>query len=275
MTKEGEHKSDLLAELFEEAKQLRESLLQENARLKGQVAARETESFEVEKRNSPDGTGGGIQEQIKNLKAERDLYKEELEGLRKTLRKAEAKNQEFASQYASGEDHYTNLSYLYVASYRLHSTLEFKEVLTIIKEIVLNLIGSEKFGIFLKDENSNELRMIDHENLSDMKILPIAVGSGEIGQAIEKGEIYYGKKVGGSENPIACIPLKVQEEVIGLIGIYQLLQQKKGFAPLDFELFSLMADHAATAVWSSRIHAMSGRKLKTVKSWLELLKSGE
>jgi GAF domain-containing protein len=52
----------------------------------------------------------------------------------------------------------------------------------------------------------------------------------------------------------ACIPLKLDDRVIGVIAIFGLLPQKQGLAPVDFELFDLLATHAATALFCTRIH---------------------
>ena len=76
---------------------------------------------------------------------------------------------------------------------------------------------------------------------------------------------------GDLENPIACIPLRVQEQSIGAIAIYRLLQQKETFTPLDHELFTLLAGHAATAIFSSRLYAQSERKLNTIQGFIDLL----
>jgi len=57
------------------------------------------------------------------------------------------------------------------------------------------------------------------------------------------------------KNLIACIPLKLDERVIGVIGIFSLLQQKSGFEAVDFELFDLLATHGATALHCTRFAA--------------------
>jgi hypothetical protein len=62
-----------------------------------------------------------------------------------------------------------------------------------------------------------------------------------------------------------------KEHVIGLISIYRLLQQKDSFSAVDYELFSLLAAHAATAIFSSKLYSQSERKLNTIQSFLDLL----
>lgn len=72
--------------------------------------------------------------------------------------------------------------------------------------------------------------------------------------------------------PIVCIPLKIKEHVIGVLSIYKLFTQKTGFSNVDYELFNLLAGHAATAISSSRLYTQSERKLTTIQSFLDLLK---
>ena len=73
------------------------------------------------------------------------------------------------------------------------------------------------------------------------------------------------------ESPMVCIPLKIKEHVIGVLAIYKLLMQKKKFAPVDYELFTLLAGHAATAIFSSRLYSDSERKLSTIQGFIDLL----
>ena len=54
--------------------------------------------------------------------------------------------------------------------------------------------------------------------------------------------------------PLAVVPLKIKDQVIGLLVIYKLLQQKRAFSPTDYELFSLLAGQAATAIFSMRVN---------------------
>jgi GAF domain-containing protein len=54
----------------------------------------------------------------------------------------------------------------------------------------------------------------------------------------------------------ACVPLKLQERVIGVIAVFQLLPQKARIEPVDRELFELLATAAAAALYCSTIKAL-------------------
>ena len=47
--------------------------------------------------------------------------------------------------------------------------------------------------------------------------------------------------------------------------------QKEGFTAVDYELFTLLAGHAATAIFSSKLYSQSERKLSTIQGFLDLL----
>ncbi len=60
--------------------------------------------------------------------------------------------------------------------------------------------------------------------------------------------------------------------VVGLLSIHKLFQQKVAFSELDFELFRLLGAQAATAVYASRLHMTSERKLATLRGFIDMLK---
>ena len=103
----------------------------------------------------------------------------------------------------------------------------------------------------------------------------VAIGQGVMGEVASSGESHFAADVERYRcdlaSPMVCIPLKIKEHVIGVLAIYKLLMQKKNFAPVDFELFTLLAGHAATAIYSSRLYSDSERKLSTIQGFIELL----
>ncbi len=106
----------------------------------------------------------------------------------------------------------------------------------------------------------------------------VKLGEGIIGTTARSGDAFYRdgdpKDISGIDylHPLVCIPLKIKEHVIGVIVIYKLLIQKEAFTNVDFELFSMLAGHAATALFSSKLYSQSERKLTTIQSFLDLLK---
>jgi nitrate/nitrite-specific signal transduction histidine kinase len=176
------------------------------------------------------------------------------------------------------EEENDRLASLYVASCQLHSTLDVDEVLRIITEIVIDLVGADVFAIYLLDERRQELRAVAAEGL-DAASLPVQrPGQGRLGEAVAAGvpRTFDAPAEGGPaardpEQPLVCIPLRLEGRVIGAIAIFGLLQQKRSFSALDQELFDVLAGHAATAIFAARLHSQSERKLSTIQGFIDLL----
>ena len=260
-----ESRAEKFLELFNKGKEFTEELLRENQRLRYKLAATETE--------------GASREEVERLRAEVQQLTEENRRIATRFREVEEENKDFAHRYIEIEEQNNNLANLYVASYQLHSTLDFREVITIVQEIVINLVGAESFAILLLDEKTNELKAIAWEGedvMPGVDNVSARLGDGVLGQVAKTGESYYVNQdiEGGTvtiDKPLAAVPLKIKDHVIGLIVIYKLLQQKDSFSAVDYELFSLLAAHAATAIFSSKLYSQSERKLNTIQSFLDLL----
>jgi transcriptional regulator with GAF, ATPase, and Fis domain len=261
----SEEKAEKFLELFNKGKEFTEELLRENQRLRFRLASLETDA-------APN-------EEVQRLRAEVQQLTEENRRIATRFKEVEEENKDFANRYIEIEEQNNNLANLYVASYQLHSTLDFREVIQIVQEIVINLIGAEAFAILLLDEKTNELKTIASEGEDVMPgtdAISVRLGDGVLGNVARTGESYYiNQDVEGGkvtiDKPLAAVPLKIKEHVIGLIAIYKLLQQKDSFSAVDYELFSLLAAHAATAIFSSKLYSQSERKLNTIQSFLDLL----
>jgi transcriptional regulator with GAF, ATPase, and Fis domain len=252
--------------LFKKGAEFTQELLKENERLRFQILKME------ESRRLGGEQGGGDGERLRRRIEELEREKEEILG---RIKQVEEENLDFANRYVEVETENNMLANLYIASYQLHSTLDFKEVLQIITEIVINLIGAEEFGIMLLDERTNKLQAVAFEGLEVSDIPGVALGEGIIGQMAKTGESYFIDDMAGYvrelDKPIVCIPLKIKEHVIGVIVIYKLLVQKSRFAEVDYELFTLLAGHAATAIFSSKLYSESERKLSTIQGFIDLM----
>jgi len=193
------------------------------------------------------------------------------------LERIEDENQQFAARYVAIEEENNNLANLYVASYQLHSTLDPNEVLKVILEITINLIGAEVFAVYLYDEKAQSLEPVASEGAALAEFSRHRMGAGFVGSALELGEVRTATDLSQTRvpaagaDPIVLIPLAVDDRPIGAISIYALLQQKDGFSPLDHELFTLLSGHAATAIFASQLHSQSERKLNTIQGFIDLL----
>ena len=143
-------------------------------------------------------------------------------------------------QLADIEQQHAHLTCLYVACSRLHATLDRDEVLAAIQEIVINLVGCEELAIFERDGDTLALISSFGVDAERFHAIPAAP--------------YLERRAGFSPPPssdaslTAAIPLTVNDRVTGAILLFRLLPHKHGLEPIDFDLFELLATHAATAL---------------------------
>jgi len=256
-------------QIFIKVREFTEELLKENERLRYKIAHLESAG--------PTPTAGTGDDKTKEFVKKIRELEERLTEMEARYRKVEEENKEFADRYIEIEEQNNNLANLYVASYQLHSTLDYKEVVRIVQEIIINLIGAEAFHVFILSDKAAVLELESSEGQAS-PVTQVALGAGRIGMAAQTGESYFADKVAHAEptpfdEPIACIPLKIKDSVIGVISINKLLVQKTAFTTMDFELFTLLAGHAATAIFSAKLYSTSTRKLTTLQGFLDMLKS--
>jgi GAF domain-containing protein len=258
-----------LRNMFRRAHAFTEELLRENEQLRFRIASL-TRGGEA---GVPpvDGTGdvAELQERLRELMKER-------EDLLSRFREVEAMNRDFATRYEEIEAQNNQLANLYVASYQLHATLNFAEVVDTVKEILINLIGAEGFALYWVEERAGYLRTEATQGMEKAVSGEVRFGAGPLGRAAKAGESYYADPLPDparvdAAHPIACIPLKIGPRVIGVVAIYRLLSQKERFTPIDFELFTLLAGHAATALFSSKLYQRSEQKLSSLQGFLDML----
>jgi CheY-like chemotaxis protein len=217
-------------------------------------------------------------EKLKRLQLENERILEKSDQLRQQVRELEEENLDFANQIVRTEEINNNLTNLYIASSRLHSVLDREQVAEIIKEITINFVGAEKFALLLTSKGNETFNFMMSEGFdADEFPSTIAVDQNEIFiQAFHEQESFFveGSVVAGSEDPLqplAAIPLVIHGDVIGILTIYRLLVQKEKFEAIDFHLFSMMAEHAATALFSSGLYEKSERKMETYRGMMDLL----
>jgi hypothetical protein len=170
------------------------------------------------------------------------------------------------------------LANLYVAGYHLHRALDVQAVLSSVKEILLNLVGAETFAIYLLDANGNTLTQVGDEHGSPPVARQIPLGEGIMGVVAKTGIAYFDedRQAGDFHNPVACVPLKAEERLLGVIQIHRLFIQKVSLTQQDHELFTLLAETAGTAMLAALLrrrylHPEDGK----ARAWGDLLQEAQ
>lgn len=177
-----------------------------------------------------------------------------------------------ARLYSRLEDNYFKTSTLFMAANRLHATLDLEEILRSARDVLESLIGAQTYAIVLLDDLSAELRIAVAAGIPGPQraTFRAVLGQGLIGRVVESGQSYvapagkqprervYGQPV------LACLPLRVEGAIVGAIVINRLAPQKPGLIAYDNELFSLLTQHAATAILAAQLYARAEQKLVTL-----------
>ena len=166
-----------------------------------------------------------------------------------------------AQQFVAKELQHGDLASLYVASTRLQATLRKQEVLAAIREIGINLIGVEEMAVFENHPRTSRLSLIDYYGNGWANHSNIPVGEGPIGRVALTGDCYFHdlkdaeREPGNANMPTACVPLKVDGVVWGVIVILRLLPQKDRLVALDYQLLDLLSTQAGIALHCAELSA--------------------
>lgn len=252
------------------------SLLRENEKLRALSTAVESEKRRLELEvieartvldqkdelrravESFDAARAELLTELATARRERDAATQELDRLRSRLADVGNENEKYVAQYHQIEQHSSNLSNLYVASYQLHSSVEREVVLSAIQEIVVNLIGSEEVAILELDDHSLAYHISASFGVDAARLARAGIHGGDLAAKLAAGELFIDGTSGNEENALtACVPLRVGESVLGAVVVFRLLEHKQGLQGVDHELFELLAVHASTALYCANLHERS------------------
>ena len=232
------------AEFFESARtkthELLEQLMVENRALRALVGSLQSENDQLSSRL-------GVLE--KDL-VETHTKRQELED---HLRQIEQTSEALQARYFEVEQQNLKITNLYVASYQLHGTLVRDEVLANIEEILAGLIGTECYAIYeVRHERFELVRSMG----APFAMQSFALDEGMIGLAAASGETTvgeFGRRADGI--PVVVVPMRFVGGCAGAIVIFGFLPQKNVLEAIDHELFDLLATHAGTSLYFTRLHA--------------------
>lgn len=250
---ETAHREDFLV-LFRRGLKFTEELLAENEKLRYRIAGLEGEIDGARRTGGDDvPTVRELRDKVRELEAEKAR-------LLSSFQEVETANRDYQARYAEIEEEHNNLANLYIASYQLHTTMSFKDVVQVINEIVINLVGVSRFTMYILDVPSGVLHPIAGEGVGEGADPASAprhlLGEGVIGKALAQRQRYVAESLKGA--PLAVVPLATNESMVGAIVIDKLLVQKQGFTAVDNELFNLLSVHAATALLAGLLRDQVG-----------------
>ena len=251
---------------FSRGTQLTEDFLREHERMQSKLQDLESEN-------------AGLRAKVEADQAVRELLKkiERLEHEKSELvsryHEAAAATTEFTARVTEVESEFANLANLFVASNQIHSSLSPRGVTRRIKEVLAQLVGAERYAMYLVNAEGEQLIPIASEGVPGSELVPVRIAGTRIGDVLRKGSASVADSdpsQGTFQDPPAVIPLSVDDRVVGTIAIFSTLAQKNKFDQVDFELFKLLGQHAAQALVAASLFAQAEHKLPGLEAFLDL-----
>lgn len=164
-----------------------------------------------------------------------------------------------------------NLSSLVEISKIINSTLDLDALLTMIMEIIKQVLNAESGSLLLIDESGSELlfRIAIGPKEKELKEkVRLKLGQGIAGWVAAHGvplripdvsrdkrfDPTMDKALGHKTLSILCVPLQVQGKTVGVLEAIN-SKNPGGFSDDDMELFVAFSSQAAVAIESARMHA--------------------
>ncbi|MEM9557657.1 MAG: GAF domain-containing protein [Acidobacteriota bacterium] len=213
-----------------------------------------------EQRRAP--ADGAAEDEIRELEGRLDAHDRDREEL--TARLVEAEHQ------------LGRLMNLYVATFQLHATLDPTEVQATIAEIAVDLLGAERFALLLREDGTNDCEVVLSRGLDDDPNRLYAEGKYRGGDPLVDAALEDGVlRMGPDEfsEVIAAVPLRVQDAIVGVLVVLKLFDHKSILRAEDRDLLDLLAAHAASALFAARVYSNTDRKLRTLESLVQLVRS--
>lgn len=249
-----EQREEFLETFFRKGAEFATELIDEVQGLRDKVAALSEENIKLRHQLASDDA-------IRELLTKIEALESEKASLSDKIRDVDGQRNDFVGRYAELEKELDQMAALYVASYQLHATMEPSEVLGVIEQLLAQLVGAADFVIYIRrDDDGAQLLEPIYAYCHDAKVVsPVRFGEGAIGEAAST-QVHSVADPGAADRdgPLACIPMVLASETVGVIVIFDLFEQKSTFVDIDFEFFKLLALHAASAIVGAGLLAGSG-----------------
>jgi hypothetical protein len=246
-------RDEFLHTFFKRGAELTEELVGDNRKLRSQLLRLEDENT-------------SLRTQLASDKAIRDLLSkiDDLEREKERLLSTVHEQAEISSRVTEIESELESFANLYVASFQLHSSLRVRTVVRNVKELLVQLVGVRSLGIYFVDDSERYLLPIASDGVDLGSLQKIQLRNESADDAIEAivERTYLTGVLHVAEGdvvstPAACIPLQLEDRVVGAIVVYTLLEHKRRFVTVDRELFKLLGAHAGGALVSAHLYGHS------------------
>ena len=187
-----------------------------------------------------------LETQVALWQAEHERAATNEQELRRQVAELRQENRRLAELEAAAGQRMGRLAQLLASALQLHGAMLPADVLTVVKEIVANMIGSEEMGIFARRADGT---LVPLDGIGDDVPALGLIHASALRDCMAAGKTLLG------DEPAACIPLLMGGRAVGVIGVFRLLPQKPVLDEGDLELFELLATHAGLALHHAELRA--------------------
>jgi nitrate/nitrite-specific signal transduction histidine kinase len=252
-------KAERIMRYFSHSQRFIEEILRENERLRYKVFHLEQEA---ETPRATSAHPGAPDENAEEMRGQLESMRAHFEALKR-------ENDEFRRKQQDVERQNESLLNLYVSGYQLHSTIDQANVASVIKEILLNLLGAEIFCLWMVDQETGRLESILQvdDRGSTRGVFPHPPR--HLFDDLARGEKFQtddDPHPADSHSPIVCVPIRLDGQTVGLLAIFRLLVQKNGLSSLDHELLELLTSQAAAALIGAEAFRRQARVLRLLEA---------
>ena len=265
-----EKRDAFLQTFFRRGAELTDELVGENRRLHEELAKYEEENASLKTQLASDRA-------IRDLLRKIDELEREKSRLLSTVHQQEELTSRVTNRFAEIESELESFANLYVASFQLHATLRARAVVKNLKELLVQLVGARSAAIYFTDETGRRLTPVISEGVDITTLPTIATHEGSTSDGvvavIERTFLTAVPHVAEGDitsAPAACIPLHIEERVVGAIVVYALLGHKTRFVAVDRELFKLLGAHAGAVLVAANLWAAQNGRLPSAESIREM-----
>jgi hypothetical protein len=189
-----------------------------------------------------------LQRRITRLEEQLRESRQEAAQLRESLLGLEQEHQELLLRYSLAEDKCNEQMVYRVSLWRLYEADERAEVIRAVSEIVVDLIGADRFVLYELSTGTPVLCRLTSHGIDDEQLHEVPVHDDYLAESYFAGINGPPHQLLGGHELVALIPLRLGGTVIGALAIFGLLPHKSSLEELDLELLELLAIHAPIAL---------------------------
>jgi GAF domain-containing protein len=198
-----------------------------------------------------------VQEEIAELRARVKTLETEVHGLELDRSRIERDRRRLLQDFGRADGDRADLAKLFVLAHRLHSGFDRDAVLLAIEEVVASILGCEQFAVFEFRGPLPVLMPTHVVGVDRAMTAALPASSGVLKATLATGTLHAPRDQRGldMERISACVPLKADGRVTGLLVLFGLLDHKRRLEEIDRELLDLLSHHAGSALYASSLHA--------------------